>query len=199
VRALRPEVLITGRHEPIVGAELIDASLERLHGAVDYVHRQTLQGFNAGDDVWTLMEEIRLPAALRVGEGYGKVQWAVRTLWESYVGWFKLASTTELYPDPTPAAMAEMLDAAGTDAVLDRAEAALTRGDAVVALRLGEAVAAASPDEPRLRSLMAGAHRHLLDHGGDASFWESGWLRDQLARWEGERATGDQPHGSEAT
>ncbi len=30
VRALRPEVLVTGRHEPIVGADLIDASLARL-------------------------------------------------------------------------------------------------------------------------------------------------------------------------
>ena len=26
---------------------------------------------------------------------------------------------------------------------------------------------------------------HLLDHGGDVSFWEHGWLRTQLARWEG--------------
>jgi hypothetical protein len=31
---------------------------------------------------------------------------------------------------------------------------------------------------------MAGAHRHLLEHGGDVSFWENGWLRTQLARWE---------------
>ena len=44
------------------------------------------------------MEQIELPPQLRVGQGYGKVSWAVRTLWESYVGWFRLASTTELYP-----------------------------------------------------------------------------------------------------
>jgi glyoxylase-like metal-dependent hydrolase (beta-lactamase superfamily II) len=185
VRGLRPEVLITGRHEPIVGAELIDASLARLHGAVDYVHQRALEGFNAGTDVWTLMEQIRLPAQLRVGEGYGKVSWAVRTLWESYIGWFKLASTTELYPDCSTAAMMELLDAAGIGTVLERAEAALARGDAVVAIRLGEIVATASPDEPRLGALMAGAHRHLLDAGGDVSFWENGWLRDQLARWAG--------------
>ncbi len=185
VRALRPEVLITGRHEPIVGAELIDASLARLHGAVDYVHQRALEGFNAGTDMWTLMEQIRLPAELRVGEGYGKVSWAVRTLWESYLGWFKLGSTTELYPDCSTAAMMELLDAAGIGTVLERAEAALARGDAVVAIRLGEVVATASPDEPRLGALMAGAHRHLLDSGGDVSFWENGWLRDQLARWAG--------------
>lgn len=183
VRGLRPKMLITGRHEPIVGAELIDASLERLHDSVVFVHQAALDGFNAGIDVWTLMDEIQLPAELRVGQGYGKVSWAVRTFWEEYVGWFKLQSTTEFYPDSAPAALAELLDIAGIDAALDRAELALARGDAAVALKLGEAIAAVAPDDVRLRRLMANAHQHLVDNGGDVSFWESGWLRTELARW----------------
>jgi alkyl sulfatase BDS1-like metallo-beta-lactamase superfamily hydrolase len=184
VRELRPEMLVTGRHEPIVGADLIEASLERLHGAVEYVHQAALDGFNAGTDMWTLMDRIELPPELRVGQGYGKVSWAVRTFWEEYVGWFKLASTTELYPDPAPAALAELLEVAGVDAALERAQAALDRGDAVVAIRLGEAVEAAAPDDPRLAPLMAAAHRRLLADGGDVSFWEDGWLRTQAERWE---------------
>src|SRR5580658_9233760 len=40
LRALAPSMLVTGRYEPIVGAALIDASLARLHDAVDHVHRQ---------------------------------------------------------------------------------------------------------------------------------------------------------------
>ena len=185
VRALRPEVLVTGRHDPIVGADLIEASLTRLHDAVEFVHRRALEGFNEGIDVSTLMREITLPPELRVGQGYGKVSWAVRTLWESYIGWFRLQSTTELYPDSSGPALAELVDAAGADATLDRAEAALDRGDAVLAIRLGEAVAAAGPEDQRLRALMAGANRYLLEHGGDVSFWENGWLRTELAKWEG--------------
>ena len=181
---LQPEMLVTGRYEPIVGAELIDACLERLHGAVDYVHREALAGFNAGTDLWTLMRDIELPPHLRVGQGYGKVSWAVRTLWESYIGWFRLQSTTEMYPDPAAAALGELIDALGVDAVLARAEAALARGDAVVAIRLGEGVAAVAPGEPRLVALMAAGHRYLLDHGGDVSFWEHGWLQHELTRWE---------------
>ena len=185
VRALRPEVLVTGRHDPIVGADLIDASLERLHDAVTYVHDRTLEGFNAGTDVWTLMREIELPPELRVGQGYGKVAWAVRTFWESYVGWFHLQSTTELYPDTAPAALAELVDVGRASARRSTAaEAALARGDAALAIRLGEAVEVVDPADRRLRPLMAGAHRYLLDHGGDVSFWEHGWLRTQLARWE---------------
>ena len=186
VRALRPEVLITGRHEPIVGADLIEASLERLHNAVTYVHDRTLEGINAGTDIWSLMREIALPPEIRVGQGYGKVSWAVRTFWEEYVGWFKLRSTTELYPDSADAALAELLGAAGVDAALAKAESALERGDAPLALRLGEAIAASSLEDPRLRGLMAGAHRYLLDNGGDQSFWEHGWLVTELARWEGQ-------------
>ncbi|MBM3659121.1 MAG: MBL fold metallo-hydrolase [Actinobacteria bacterium] len=185
VRDLRPKMLVTGRHEPIVGADLIEASLERLHGAVAYVHEQTLAGINAGTDIWTLMREITLPPELRVGQGYGKVPWAVRTIWEQYIGWFRLESTTELYPDSAPAALDELVAAAGADAALARAEAALARGDAVVAIRLGEAIARVDPHDPRLQALMAGAHRHLLDHGGDVSFWEHGWLQTELARWGG--------------
>jgi glyoxylase-like metal-dependent hydrolase (beta-lactamase superfamily II) len=184
VRALRPEVLVTGRGDPIVGEDLIDASLRRLHDAVDWVHRRALEGFNAGTDVWTLMDGIRLPPELRVGQGYGKVAWAVRTLWESYIGWFKLGSTTEMYPDSSSAALAELVAAAGTDAALARAEAALAGGDPVVAIRIGEAVAQSGQNEPRLATLMAAAHRALLARGGDESFWENGWLRSQLARWE---------------
>ena len=186
VRALRPEVLITGRHEPIVGSDLIEASLERLHDAVTYVHDRTLEGINAGTDIWSLMREIELPAEIRVGQGYGKVSWAVRTFWEEYVGWFKLRSTTELYPDSADAALAELLGAAGVDAALAKAESALERGDAPLALRLGEAIAASSLEDPRLRGLMARAHRYLLENGGDQSFWEHGWLVTELARWEGQ-------------
>ena len=71
VRELRPDVLVTGRHDAIVGADLIERSLERLHEAVTYVHDRTLEGFNAGTDVWTLMREIELPPELRVGQGGG--------------------------------------------------------------------------------------------------------------------------------
>jgi hypothetical protein len=108
----------------------------------------------------------------------------VRTFWEQYVGWFKLRSTTELYPDPAPAALAELVEVAGIEVTLDRAEAALGRGDAVLAIRLGEAIEAIALRNTRLRAVMARAHRYLLDHGGDVSFWENGWLRTQLARWE---------------
>jgi alkyl sulfatase BDS1-like metallo-beta-lactamase superfamily hydrolase len=183
LRELQPEVLITGRANPIEGAELIDACLARLHGAVDFVHTETLRGMNEGRDLWSLVRDVQLPPHLRVGQGYGKVAWGVRTIWELYVGWFKLLSTTEIYPDAHVDALAALVDVAGVSATIDAARAALGRGDAVVAIHLAEGVLARDRDDAGAAAVMVAAHQHLLDAGGADNLWENGWLREQLARF----------------
>lgn len=188
LRELGPSMLVTGRHQPIVGRSLIERSLTRLHDAVDYVHRQTLAGMNAGTDVVTLIREIRLPPELRVGQGYGTVAWGVRTIWESYMGWFTLRSTTELYPLEWSAVGAELVALAGADAVVERARAKVAAGEPVIAVAMAEAVLRHQADHgnPAHRgavAVMIEAHDALLGAGGDVSFWESGWLRHQRERW----------------
>jgi glyoxylase-like metal-dependent hydrolase (beta-lactamase superfamily II) len=183
VRELRPKLLVTGRHLPIEGAELVDACLARMHDAVDYVHRQTLAGMNAGKDVYELMREIQLPPALRVGQGYGKVSWGVRTIWESYTGWFRRASTAELYGSDPADAESELAALAGAKAVLERAQARLARGDAAGAIRLAEAVLTNEPQNRDAAQLLVAAHDALLASGGDESFWEQGWLVHERARF----------------
>jgi glyoxylase-like metal-dependent hydrolase (beta-lactamase superfamily II) len=181
VRALRPEVLVTGRHLPIEGAELIDACLGRMRGAVDYVHEKTLAGINAGMDVYEIMRTVALPPELRVGQGYGKVEWAARTIWESYTGWFRRKSTADLYAvDPADATteIAALLDSADVVAL---ARKKLACGEAPNAIRLAEAVLARSEDRDAMQ-VMLDAHEALLVTG-DESFWESGWLRHEVERW----------------
>jgi alkyl sulfatase BDS1-like metallo-beta-lactamase superfamily hydrolase len=182
VRALQPEILVTGRHEPIRGAALVDACLGRLHDAVDYVHGATLDGINAGVDLFTLMREIRLPDHLRVGQEYGRVSWAVRTIWESYLGWFRLHSTTELYPVHARDAFAAAVDLVGADALVARAREQLDAAEPVIALHLVEAVLAADPDHAGARDTAIAAHERLLADGEDRNFWAGGWLRDQVER-----------------
>jgi glyoxylase-like metal-dependent hydrolase (beta-lactamase superfamily II) len=183
VRALQADMLITGRGMPIEGRELIDACLSRLHDAVDHVHRQTLDGMNAGKDLHTIMRETELPPELRVGQGYGKIDWAARTIWEEYTGWFPRASTADLYGNDPSEAGAELVALAGADHVLERARARLADGDAPTAIRLAESVLAAEPENRSAAALMASAHQSLLDSGGDVSFWENGWLEHEVARW----------------
>ncbi len=184
VRALEPEMMITGRFDPIVGRDLIRECLDRLEGAVDYIHRTTLAGMNAGMDIWTLMREITLPEHLFVGQGYGKVSWAVRTIWESYMGWFKAQATSELYPTQPHEIHADLVALAGIDAVVARGRDRLVAGEIEAASLLGEAALAHDPAHKDALRLSLDAHRALLDRSGAANFWETGWLRHQITRLE---------------
>jgi alkyl sulfatase BDS1-like metallo-beta-lactamase superfamily hydrolase len=184
---LEPEILCTGHFEPIRGRDTIRAELERVRDAVLYVHDETVAGMNAGDDVTTLMRDIELPAHLEVGEGYGKVSWGVRSIWEAYAGWFHARATTELYPlTPTAVAPDLVALAGGPDAVVDAALVRLHRDEAIEAVALLEAALAADPDHrPALEAFVA-AHeallaQHAVEHIDDfENFWLTGWLHFQI-------------------
>ncbi|OMC07039.1 MBL fold metallo-hydrolase [Mycobacterium sp. SP-6446] len=177
VRALRPELLVTGHFEPIAGADLIDAELTRLRDAIQYVHDETVAGMNAGKDVQTLMREITLPAEYEVGQGYGKVAWDVRAIWENYSGWFHHRSTTELYPVGFDAVGADVIELAGAEALVDRAREHLAAGRPLHAIHLAELV---SSDDPAARAVLREAHEVLL--ADSTNFWERAWLSEQIAR-----------------
>lgn len=177
VRDLHPELLVTGHFDPIAGADVIAAELTRLRDAIEHVHDQTVAGMNAGKDVRTLMREIKLPAECDVGQGYGKVAWDVRAIWENYSGWFHQQSTTELYPVGFDAVAADVVELAGAEALVDRARAHLEAGRPLHAIHLAELVA---HDHPGARGVLREAHDKLLAES--TNFWESAWLRHQIAR-----------------
>lgn len=182
VRALEPEVLITGHFDPIVGKDLIRACLDRLEGAVDFVHQETLKGMNAGKDIWTLMREVQLPSELYVGQGYGKVSWAVRTIWESYMGWFKAQATSELYPSQPRDIYPDLVQMAGVEAVVARGRQKLDAGDPEAAMLLAEAALAADSHHRGALVLGRNANQALLDRSGGVNFWETGWLKTQIEK-----------------
>ena len=181
VRALHPEILLTGHFDPIVGAARIDAELGRLAGAVRYVHDQTVAGMNAGKDVRTLMREIALPEQLDVGQGYGSVAWDVRAVWENYSGWFHHRSTTELYPVGPESVSADLVELAGAAAVVARAVAHLDAGRPLQAIHLAELVTDTHPDHADARAVLRTAHQSLL--ADSVNFWERAWLTRQIERY----------------
>ena len=193
MRSLEPELLVTGHFAPIAGRELIRDSLDQLYRAADHVHGATLAGMNEGKDVFTLMREFNLPDDLVIGQGYGKVSWAVRTIWESYMGWFKAGSTTELYPTPARDVYAELAGLAGVDAITTRGRALLDAGEPEAALHLAELAAAADTagdnngdDNKTALQLLLDVHLALRERASvskaGANFWEDGWLAKEIAR-----------------
>lgn len=184
VRALEPELLITGHFLPIEGRQLIRECLDRMAAAVEHVHRETLQGMNAGKDIYTLMREVSLPPELEIGVGYGKVSWAVRTIWETYMGWFKAQSTTELYPTLAREVYPDLVELAGMDAVVARGRGRLESGDPEAALHLAEVALASEGSHPVALQLAIDVHRALARRAGTGNFWENGWLQHRIRQLE---------------
>ncbi|HIF64415.1 MAG TPA: MBL fold metallo-hydrolase [candidate division UBP10 bacterium] len=189
MRSLEPELLVTGHFAPIAGRELIRDSLDQLYRAADHVHGATLAGMNEGKDVSTLMREVDLPDDVVIGQGYGKVSWAVRTIWESYMGWFKAGSTTELYPTPAREVSAELAGLAGVNAITTRGRALLDAGNPEAALHLAELAAAADTADDNDKAalqLLLDVHLALRERASvskaGANFWEDGWLAKEIAR-----------------
>lgn len=178
VRALRPEILITGHFEPITGADRIHTELTRLRDAVAYIHDKTIDGMNAGADVRTLMRDITLPPELEVGEGYGKVSWDVRAIWENYSGWFHHRSTTELYDVGPETITADIVELAGADQLTAKAEEHLAGGRPLHAIHLAETVATAEPGHSGARAVLRTAHETLLSTS--TNFWETAWLAKKI-------------------
>jgi alkyl sulfatase BDS1-like metallo-beta-lactamase superfamily hydrolase len=180
VLALEPELLLVGHHDPVRGRECIRSELLRLRDAVRYVHDETVRGMNEGADVHTLMREIQLPPELEVGQGYGKVSWSVRAIWETYAGWFHHRSTTELYSVPPWSVHPDLVElAGGADAVAKRAREKLERGAPIEAIHLAEVALTSVPDHRGALEVDLAAHEQLEVES--ENFWLTSWIRRQIA------------------
>lgn len=183
VRDLQPELVVTGHGEPIRGADKIQADLQTMHDAVSYIERETIAGMNAGKDVHTLMREIALPEALKIGEFHGNTRWMVRAVWEENAGWFKYEDgTTGLYGVPRSSVDADIVELAGGAAKLaERARAKLDAGNALEALHLVDIALGAQPGETSALAVKRDACRKLLEQSGGINLSETMWLRSEIA------------------
>jgi glyoxylase-like metal-dependent hydrolase (beta-lactamase superfamily II) len=178
VRELAPERLITGHFDPIDGADRIAEETAVLQEVMQSVHDQTVDGMNAGADVWTLMRDVRVPEHLDVGEGYGQTKWNVRAIWENYAGWFHHRSTTELYGTAPLTVAPDLVAAAGADALVAAARSHLVAGRPVEALQLTDVVLAAVPGQTDAVAVARDATVSLLE--STTNFWERAWLRRSI-------------------
>jgi alkyl sulfatase BDS1-like metallo-beta-lactamase superfamily hydrolase len=174
VLSWRPEILLPSHGPVTTGETEIATRVTRYRDAIRYVHDAVVKGMNEGKDVFTLMREIKLPENLNVGEGYGKLTWSIRGIYEGYAGWFDLNPAT-MYEAPPSSPYADLVKlAGGPDPVVARALEVLEKGQAAEALRLTDAALAADAShrgalEARLKAL-----EYLRDQSKNSN--ERGWL-----------------------
>ena len=183
VRALEPELLITGHGEPVRGAAKIRADLDTMHAAVSYLERETIAGMNAGKTVQELMQTIVLPDALKIGEFHGKTSWVVRAIWEENAGWFHYEDgTTALFGSPRSAVDTDLVELAGGAAPLaTRAKAHSEAGRPLEALHLVEIALAAEPANADALTVRKAALEQLAAASSGSNLSETMWLKAEIA------------------
>ena len=186
VRDLEPEIALAGHFEPVVGKEEVREVLTRMHDGVEWVWDRVIAGMNEGKDPYTLMKEISLPDDSPLHETYGRVDWGVRAIWEGLAGWFTYRSVLDLYDTPPQAVYPDVVDLAGADALLARAEERLAAGDRLEALHLVDMVLAVDAGHVGALAAKLAALQSLCEEHGQRNFQEAGWYRAEIAQVESE-------------
>jgi glyoxylase-like metal-dependent hydrolase (beta-lactamase superfamily II) len=182
IRDLDAEVHVPGHGPVITGADHVRHELQKVIDAVRHIHDRTVEGMNAGVDMWTLMREVRLPAELELQPGRCPTHWLVRSVWEDYLGWARMESTTELYGVAPSAVWADLVElAGGPDVLVARAEQHAAQGEPLQAIHLTDIVLSVAPRHRSALLVHKAAHEALLDAASD-SFDELGYLETEIAR-----------------
>jgi alkyl sulfatase BDS1-like metallo-beta-lactamase superfamily hydrolase len=175
VLSLKPEVVLNGHGDPIFGNEEITRRLTRYRDAVQYVHDEVVKGMNSGKDVFTLMQEITLPAKFNLSESFGKVSWSVRGIYDGYAGWFD-TNPASMYELPSSSVYPDLVKlAGGPEAIVRLAMKKLETGKAVETLHLTDVALAYDPRNSGALEARLKALEYLEQHCDN--FVEDGWLQ----------------------
>lgn len=143
---LKPEILLPSHGIPVHGNVEITRRLVKYREAILYIHDETVKGLARGVDRFTLMKKIKLPPELELGEGYGRVDWSVRGIYEGYQGFFDEKVAT-MYPIPPDTVYPEVVKlAGGPGSVAERAMALVKEGKFVEGLHLADMALSADPE-----------------------------------------------------
>ena len=179
---LEPEHLVGSHTEPVSGRDAVRDVLTAYRDAMQFVWDESLKAIDAGEEVHAAARRIRLPDHLAAHpwlvEKYGTVAWGVRAVYDRLTGWYD-GDPASLDPLPRAERDRELVAAAGANAILARADAALGRGDAQLALELVAVVLSDEPSQRRANELKAAACVQLRKESTSANqmgFYRTGEL-----------------------
>lgn len=180
VLALEPEYVLPSHGPPIVGAAEAKGQLTKMRDAIVYVHDAVVKGMNDGKDVHTLMQEVKLPPELDVGEGYGKIAWSVRGIYEGYAGWFS-GDPADMFEKGRESVSPSIVALAGGPAKLAaEARRLLGEGKRVEALQLTTIGLEGAPGDRDLLTVRIAAFEALIQASSNRN--ELGWLQQGLVQ-----------------
>lgn len=162
------EAMAQGHTRPIVGAESVRRAVMNMRDAVKFVFDKTIEGMNKGLTPNELVEYVVLPDHLAndpyLVQYYGRVEWAVRNIFNGYMGWYD-GNPTTLRPLSNSAEAERFVALAGGVKRVEKAlRTALKEGDYQWAAELSDRLIALYPEQREYRLLKADALGGLADH-----------------------------------
>jgi alkyl sulfatase BDS1-like metallo-beta-lactamase superfamily hydrolase len=189
VLALKPEIVLNGHGDPIIGNAEITRRLTRYRDAMQYVHDEVVKGMDDGKDVFTLMQEIKLPKQYDLSEVFGKASWSVRGIYDGYAGWFD-ANPSSMYALPPSSIYPDLVKLSGGPEPLIRlALEKVADGKPVEALHLTDVVLSSDPKNPR--ALKARIKALVSLQKDCENVVENGWLTYGINKAKKELPAGD--------
>lgn len=167
LRSLKADVLVGGHTRPIVGADNVRETLTTYFDGVSHVFNKTIEGINLGLGPDELVDFAKLPPHLAnarvLRPYYGNPDWAVRSIFNGYLGWFD-GNPTNLFPLPPKEQAQKMIDlAGGRDAMIAQMTAALDARDDQWVCELADYLLAIEPKNSDVMVTKAKALERLAE------------------------------------
>jgi len=178
--ALDAETLLPGHGLPIVGPDRVREALSDTAELLEILHDETVAMMNAGAPLDEIVHTVRAPQRLLerpyLRPVYDEPEFVVRNVWRLYGGWFD-GNPARLKPPRDASLAAEVAALAGGAAALaERGLVVADAGDLRLAAQLAEWAAACSPDEPRVREVLAEVYTRRVEA-------ESSTMAKGIFRW----------------
>jgi alkyl sulfatase BDS1-like metallo-beta-lactamase superfamily hydrolase len=163
-----PQYLVPGHTRPVIGKDQVTEVLETYRDAVSLVFSKTIEGMNLGLTPDQLVEYVQLPPRYAnkdyLQPYYGHPDWAVRSIFSYYLGWFdgRAASLFPLSPEQQSLRMVEL--AGGEQPLRDKLDHAMASADYQWALQLADHLLVLAPDNSELILLKADILTALAEH-----------------------------------
>ncbi len=160
--------LVMGHTRPFIGKEEVKAVLTNQRDAIEYVFSKTIEGMNKGLTPDELVQYAKLPAKFaedpNLAPLYGNPDWAIRGIFNGYLGWFD-GNPTNLDPLPPKEEAEKYVKAmGGVNTVVALAEKAIADKEYRWALQLSDKLLATNKANQTYKNIKADALMLLADH-----------------------------------
>ncbi|MBP1919870.1 alkyl/aryl-sulfatase [Youngiibacter multivorans] len=133
--------LLPGHTKPLIGYDQIQNHVGTFRDAIEYVLFQTLDCMNRGMTMSEAVENVKLPSTYTekdyLGEYYGTVEWAVKSVYTGYLGWFD-GNPVKLMPVSDREFNKALLDLIGVEKLLEKIKGCMEKEEYQLALQLLE-------------------------------------------------------------